>query len=267
MKTAVNGTVWGGYAKFTGAAYDWKQFVREAAEAGYEGVEIGGSEKSLGKPAECRAFVESCGLEIAAFSANVTYNPWPPNTESYRQSLRYAAELGVTTIMTCGGFIPNQRRNTYPFDYDMFAGNLGRAMEYAERRGLTIAYHPHRGSVVETIREAAEMVRRLPTLKFCIDIAHLEASGENALAFIERFHRRIIYTHIKDYSWKRDSFIELGKGDGKLDPAACVRRLARHGYDGWLALELDKKYPVKGKVLTPLESARMCRRYLARVAS
>lgn len=262
MKTAINACLWRGGAKFCGTEYDWRTFVREAAEAGYEGVELGGSRETLGTPRECRSFVEGLGLEIAAFGNNVTYNPWRPNTTSYQRSIRYAAALGVKTIMTCGGFLPNQRRNTYAFDYDMFAGNLGAAMAYAEKHGSTIAYHPHRGSVVETVAEARQMAKRLPELKFCVDIAHLEASGEDALKFIRTFKDRIISTHIKDYSWKKDSFAELGRGDSKLDVAQCVGALKRIGYDGWLVVELDKKWTARDP--SPLESAKRCRRYLVR---
>jgi inosose dehydratase len=262
MKAAINACTWGGYAKFRGEAYDWRRFVREAAEAGYEGVELGGTRDTLGEPDACRKLVERNGLQIVSFAASVTYNPWKPNTEQYRASIDYAAALGVPILMTCGGFIPNQRRNTYAFDYDTFAGNLGAAMRYAERHGLTLAFHPHRGCVVETVAEMKEMVKRLPDLTVCVDIAHLEASGEDALRFIRTFGNRIITTHIKDYSWKKDSFVELGQGDGKLDVAACIRALRRAGYDDWLVVELDKKFTDKDR--TPLESAKMCRRYLKR---
>jgi inosose dehydratase len=262
MRTAVNGTVWGSLSKALGKTYGWQDIVREAAAAGYEGVELGGNEKSLGKPADCLAFVREQGLDIAAFFAGVTYNPWKPNTEQYREAMRYAAELGVTTITVCGGFMPNQRRNTYSFDYDMFAGNLGAAMRYAERLGLEVAFHPHRGCVVETIGEALQMVKRLPRLKFCIDTAHLEACNEDALKFIRLFGKRITATHIKDYSWKQDSFVEPGKGDGKLSVSSCVKLLQKQGYQGWYTIELDRKWDGVKRVPQPLDVARNCRRYL-----
>ena len=97
MKVAINSALWGCYASHFGLKKDWKVFVREAAKTGYAGVELGGSEATLGKPSECRAFVEDQGLEISSFFLNVTYNPWRPNTLEYRQSIRYAARLGVKT--------------------------------------------------------------------------------------------------------------------------------------------------------------------------
>ncbi len=261
MKTAINTCTWGGYTKFLGRKLKAADFLRDAAEAGYDGVEIGGGEEFLGTPKECRKRVESLGLEIAAYSASVTYNPYRPNTVRYEKAMRYAAELGVELLMVCGGFNPTPRRTMYPFDYDMFAGNLGRAMKYAKKLGLTIAFHPHRGCVVETIRETGEMVKRLPDMKICVDIAHLEASGEDAAKFIRTFKKKIVYTHVKDYHWKNDTFIELGKGDGKLDVADCVGELRKTKYDGWLTVELDKKWSGKNP-RTPLRSARMCRQYL-----
>ena len=89
-----------------------------------------------------------------------------------------------------------------------------------------------------------------------MDTAHLEASGDDALAFIRRFGRKIIYTHIKDYDVKKNVFTELGRGNTRLDVGQCLKALKKTGYDGWLTVELDKTFR------TPLESARISRRYL-----
>ncbi len=261
MKCAINACTWNGWAKHNGTDFDWKDFVKDARDAGYDGVEFGGSREKNGAPEDCLKFIKDQGLELAASGAGVTYNPWPPNTQQYQKSIDFGAEMGTPVIMTCGGFIPNQRRNTYDFDYDMFAGNLGEAMKYAKGKGLEIAFHPHRGCVVETIAETQKMIDRLPDFRICVDIAHLEASGEDAVKFIETFHDRIIYTHIKDYSWELDSFIELGRGDGKLNVADAVSALADHGYDGWLTVELDKKFE-GDEIRPPIESAKMCLEYI-----
>lgn len=262
MRSSVNGTIWGSLAKVTGEKYSWQDRVRDTSKAGFDGIEMGGTEKSLGKAADVRAFIEDNGLAISSWFAGVTYNPHKPNTLQYRESLRYAAEIGVEVVTVCGGFMANQRRNTYPFDYDMFAGNLGAALTYAHKLGLEIAYHPHRGCVVETIAEAREMVKRLPDLKFCLDTAHLEASGEDAMKFIRAFGKQIINTHIKDYSWKRDSFVEPGKGDGKLDVAACIAKLEKGGFRGWHVIELDQQWDRFRQRPTPLQVARRCRKFM-----
>jgi sugar phosphate isomerase/epimerase len=262
MKTSINGCVWGGYEDWKGVRLTADEFFAQVAEAGYDGIELGGGEKYLGTPKQCLERARRYGLEIGSYCTSVTYNPYPPNTRSYRQDMDYAADLGVKMLMVCGGFMPFGRRNTYGYDYDMFADNLGRAMSYAGRLGQTVAFHPHVGCIVETIAEAKEMVRRLPGFVLCVDTAHLARAGEDAVQFISTFRKRIVHAHIKDYSLKHNAFIELGKGD-TLAVAACVHELQKVGYDGWLCVELDRpksEFERIGK--TAVESAKICRRYL-----
>ena len=261
MKTAINSTTWEAYATFRGAPFALETFFREAAEAGYEGVEVGGGEAVLGTPSACRQLARQYGLELAAYASNITYNPWAPNTQRYRADIRYAAQLGVPLLMVCGGFLPSPRRNTYDCDYDMFAGNLGSMLKCAARHDITVAYHPHRGCIVETTAEAAKLAARLPDIRFCPDFAHLEASGDDALRFLTRFGSRCVYTHAKDYHWGKNIFTELGKGRSKLSVQACVASLRARGYDGWLCVELDKKFSGAAP-RTPLASARISRAYL-----
>jgi len=263
MKVAINTCTHGGYAHYRGTKLTAEAFFRDAAEAGYDGVELGGGERFLGTPTQCLRRLAKCGLAVAAYDTSVTYNPHQPNTRAYQADIRYGQAVGATVLMTCGGFMYWHRRNTYPGDYDLFADNLGRATDYAARHGMTLAFHPHCGSIVETAAETRQMLRRLPELKLCVDIAHLEAAGEDARRYCRQFRRQIVYTHIKDFSHRHNSFIELGRGDGKLDVAACVGELARAKYDGWLTVELDRGEKEFRRVgLTALESARRCRRYL-----
>jgi inosose dehydratase len=263
VKPAITPSTWRGYAEFKKRKFKLEEFLDDAAKAEYEGVELGGGKKVLGKPQTLRRHLETRGLQVAAYDASVTYKPWPPNTEEFREAVAYASEIGCSTMVVCGGFLPNPRRNTYAFDYDAFASNLGEANEYARKSGLTLSFHPHRGCIVETIPEMQEMLKRLPKLHVCVDIAHLEASGEDAVKFIRAFKKSISYTHIKDYTWKLDAFVELGRGDGKLNVGKCVKELKRDGYNGWLTVEIDKTFAGEAP-RSPLESAKMCRRYLKR---
>jgi inosose dehydratase len=261
MKTAIHLLTWAGYAGQQKMPFDLEASLREIREAGYDGVEAGGGEPLLGTPAEFLKKVQSAGLEIAAYGASVSYNPWPPNTAEYQADMRYAEALGVKTMMVCGGFNYFARRNQYAADYDLFGKNLGAALSFARKFGLEIAYHPHRGCIVETGDETALLLKRIPSLKLCVDIAHLEACGDDAVKFIRRFGKKIIHTHIKDYDVKKNVFTELGKGRSNLKVDACLRELKKAGYSGWICVELDQTFR------TPLESARISRRYLAKLGS
>jgi inosose dehydratase len=244
------------YAKEKATPLNLGQCLREARSAGYEAVEVGGGEAILGAPAHFLKLTRDNGLQISAYASSVTYNSWPPNIKTYQADMRYAAEVGVKIMMICGGFSHYGRRNQYAADYEIFGGNLGKAMNFAHKLGLEIAYHPHRGCIVETGDETALLLKRLPKLKLCLDIAHLEASGDDAVKFINRFGKKIISTHIKDYDIKKNVFTELGRGNTRLDVGKCVAALEKVGYQGWLCVELDKTFR------TPLESAKISRSYL-----
>lgn len=257
MKTAINACYWNGYAKKTGGTFNWKNFVDDAAKAGFEGVEIGAHEDVKA----VKRYVADKGLEIAAAPLNVTYNPFPPNTRKFKQSIREARALGVKTLMCCGGFYYGPRRTMVKSDYDLFASNLKVAVDYAGKHGLQVAYHPHVGAIVETLEEAQEVARRVPKLRFTVDIAHLAACYSDPVTFCKTFAKKIIHTHIKDYSFKKESFMELGKGDGSVNIKGCINALKKSGYKGWLCVECDKK-AMSEKPMKPLAGAKLARRYL-----
>lgn len=257
MKAAlhiINARAW---AKHKDKLFDISRFVADAAETGYAGVEIGGGEAMLGSPDRFGKMLEQHGLQVAAYGCAVTANPWPQNTREYRAAMDAAVAYGAKMMAICGGFLGNNRRTTYPADYDLFAENLSRAIEYAKERGLACSFHPHRGCIVETIAETQFMVDRLPELQLCCDTAHLASVGEDAVAFIKRFGDRITHTHIKDYDSRDQGFAALGTGDGSLDVGACLDALRSAGYDGWLSVELDGQ-PER----PPDEAARISREFL-----
>jgi inosose dehydratase len=256
MKTAIHLGTWVGYAQKQKMPFDLEASLKEIRDCGYDAVEVGGGEKILGTPAEFLKKTRAAGLEIAAYDSGVSYNPWPPNTADYQADMRYAKALGVKTVMVCGGFNYFARRTQYPADYDLFGKNLAAALRFARKLGLEIAFHPHRGCIVETGAETALLLKRIPSLKLCIDTAHLEACGDDSVKFIRRFGKKIIHTHIKDYDVKKNVFTELGKGRSNLKVDACLRELKKVRYPGWICIELDETFR------TPLESAQISRRYL-----
>ena len=82
MKTSTNPVLYNGYEKFRGnSTPDWKKVI-EAAEAGYEGVELAGNEATACSPVEVKQLVENGGLKIASVFAPLTVNAYPPNAEA-----------------------------------------------------------------------------------------------------------------------------------------------------------------------------------------
>lgn len=94
---------------------------------------------------------------------------------------------------TWNGYANFKKQECTLEDFDLFAGNLGPFRERAAKKGLTMAFHNHRGCVVETAKQAQELVTRLPELQLCADIAHSAAVGDDALKYIKTFRDRIAY--------------------------------------------------------------------------
>lgn len=247
---------WSGWYARQQQPFDLDAALSEIKAAGYDGVELGGDEQSLGDPVALRGRLADHGLALAAWGSNVTANPWPPNTEQYHRELDYAAALGVRTIAVCGGFLPEQRRATFDSDYALFAENLGAACDYAARHAQTIAFHPHCGCIVETIAEVEQLWRYLPNLKLCVDTGHLAAVRCDPLALIERAPDKIAHIHLKDWSSAQRRFAELGEGDAGLDFARLLEQLQAIGYSGALVVERDDPPG------PPIDSARISRRLL-----
>ena len=113
-------------------------------------------------------------------------------------------------------------------------------------------------------------------LPLLYDAGHLAFAGADVLGAIDKHHARIGHVHTKDVRMAvidaldrgRESFLDAVvkgaftvPGDGDLDFAAIVRRLADHGYQGWFVVEAEQD-PVKNP---PLEMAKLGHAELVRV--
>ena len=239
MKLAHHMMTWESWADSSKIELDFDAMLREIKAIGYEGVEIGGDEKSLGKPRDILQKFADHGLEIAAFGAGVTANPHPPNTEEYRRAMDYAAELDVKTIAVCGGFLPEPRRNTFEDEYELFAQNLRDARDYAAKNDQVLAFHPHRGCLVETIEETCRVWKYLPDLDLCVDTGHLATVRCDATELVNLAPARVRHVHIKDYDSVTRKFAEPGAGNVAIDFEQFLQNLNAHGYRDWIVVERD----------------------------
>jgi inosose dehydratase len=228
---------WAGWANSQKQKLDLPTAFAEIKAAGYDGVEMGGDADSCGPAATLKRRLSDAGLHLAAWSIGVTANPYPPNTAAYRKQLAYAAELDCDLAVVCGGFMPGGRRNVGDPEWRMFAENLGEAYDFAAGIGVRLAFHPHRGCIVETAAEVDRILRFLPGLQLCVDTGHLLACGDDPLVLLDAHPQRVISFHLKDYEPASYGFTELGRG--AVDLAAVVAWAKRRRWDGPVVVERD----------------------------
>jgi inosose dehydratase len=241
---------WSGWLKKQGRSFELPAVLAEVKAAGYDGFEHGGDAGDLGPAPAFAKLAADHGLRIAAWAAGVPYYPWPGSFDGFKRKVDYAAELGVRIINAGGGFLAVQRRATRHADYQLFSENYARHAEYAGRNGQTIAFHPHRGSIVETLSEIDALVSLVPDLGLCVDTGHLLAVGEDPLTVLEAHAERVLSLHLKDFTpTVEEKFAELGRGS--LDLGAIAGWIRRRGFSGPCIVERDDP------PMPALESARI----------
>jgi inosose dehydratase len=239
---------WNGWAKQQGTTVDLPTVLAELKQAGYDAIEMGGTAAMHGSAAALQALLRDHGIAAAAWSSGVAANPWPANIEQYQREFAFAAEMGVRTIVVCGGFLDG-RRTAYDADYRLFAESLNAAITCAARNGQTLAFHPHKGCLVETLAEIDRLLRFCPELRLCIDVGHLAAVFEDPLLALDAHADRVVALHLKDFDRVSNRFMELGRG--QVDLAAVVAWIRRRSFAGPLIVERD------APPMPALESAMM----------
>jgi inosose dehydratase len=140
--------------------------------------------------------------------------------------------------------------------------------EWCAGQGMPIAYHHHMAAAIETEAELdLLMANSGEALPLLFDAGHMAFAGGDVLRVIDRHHSRISHVHTKDVrssvidklDRKRESFLDAVvkgaftvPGDGSLDFAAIIARLASYGYEGWFVVEAEQD----PKISPPLEMAR-----------
>jgi inosose dehydratase len=149
--------------------------------------------------------------------------------------------------------------------------------ESCASEGMPIAYHHHMAAAIETEGELdLLMANSGEALPLLFDAGHMAFAGGDVLRVIDKHHKRISHVHTKDVRRSvidaldrtRESFLDAVvkgaftvPGDGSLDFAAIVSRLASHGYEGWFVVEAEQD----PKVSPPLHMAKKGHKELMRV--
>ena len=120
--------------------------------------------------------------------------------------------------------------------------------EWCAGQGMPITYHHHMAAAIETEAELdLLMANSGDALPLLFDAGHMAFAGGNVLRVIDKLDR------------ERESFVDAVvkgvftvPGDGSLDFAAIIARLAAYGYEGWFVVEAEQD----PKISPPLEMAK-----------
>jgi inosose dehydratase len=164
--------------------------------------------------------------------------------------------------------------------FDLLAGNAHRAAERCRERGYAAAFHYHGGTYVETPREIDRFAERLDAslLGLCFDSGHSAFGGGDPVEFLDTYGELVTHVHLKDVdvgvmeqvrasglglaeAWRRGVFCRFG--EGSVDMATILDRLAGVGYDSWLVVEQDRMIRAGQSLAELAEDAASNRRVLS----
>lgn len=272
-----------------GSENTFEQCVSEMALAGFEGCEVGN--KYPKDTAVLKKALDMRGLQITNqwFSSFVLTQPMEKVEKDFIAQCEFLKAMGAKRIGASEqSFSIQGQMNTPVFDakyvmndgeWDKFANGMNRLGDIANSMGIKLVYHHHMGTVVQTAEEIGRMMDMTDPDKFALlyDTGHLAYCGQDYLAVLKKYAKRIAHVHLKDVrpevvekvKKEKLSFLQGVRagaftvpGDGCIDFAPVFDELDKSGYEGWMIVEAEQD-PAKAN---PLEYALKARDYIRKTA-
>lgn len=263
-----------------------EECLRQARQAGYTGMETG--RRFPIDPAELGPILERHGIAVCGgwFSGLLA------DGDIEAEKDRIAPQMALFKAMDAPCIVYGETAGTIQGDRGAplatkrrldddqmraYGRRLTAFAEWCADQGMPLSFHHHMATVVETEAELdALMAQSGEALPLLFDAGHMAFAGGDVMRVIDRHHARINHVHVKDVrrgvidtlDRTRESFLDAVvkgaftvPGDGDLDFAAIIARLAEHGYQGWFVVEAEQD----PKANPPLEMARKGHDELMRV--
>jgi len=238
--------------------------LSEGKEAGYAGFELG--QKFPRTPEILGPILDNHGLSLVSgwYSSNLLERSVDDEIEALQPHLHLLKTLGATAMVFCEvsrcvhGEMETPVRNRpqmSPTEWPVFLERLEEVAKYLETQGVSMAYHHHMGTVIETEADIDRMMQGAPSVGLLLDSGHLTFAGGDPAAVARRYANRIKHVHCKDI---RKSVMEDAKnrnlsflqavlngaftvpGDGCIDYPSILAVLKESSYEGWLVVEAEQ---------------------------
>ncbi|NMP38019.1 MAG: myo-inosose-2 dehydratase [Clostridiales bacterium] len=272
-----------------GAENTFEQCVSEMALAGFTGCEVGN--KYPKDTAVLKKALDLRGMQIcnAWFSTFLTTKPYEETEKEFIKHITFLEEMGAKVVGVSEQGNSIQGTDLPIFDakhvmndkeWDDLCTGLNKLGEVAKDMGIALTFHHHMGTVVQTAAEIDRMMENTDPELFSLlfDTGHLAYCGEDYMAVLKKYAKRIKHVHLKDIrpevvarvKAEKLSFLQgvrLGAftvpGDGAIDFRPVFDVLAETGYEGYVLVEAEQD----PAIANPFEYAKKARKYIAETAN
>ncbi len=267
----------------------------EIAEAGYSGTELGPHGFLPTDPAALRGALALRNLALS--SAFVAFPLGSPGTRPgglahVDRTASLISSAGCRLLILSDEVCPERsavagrpeesnRRSWSEAEWKQAAESVREVVEHSQRFGLSVAFHHHVGTHVETREEIHRLFSLLPSeaLGLCLDTGHCVYGGGDPLEMANQYGDRLLCVHLKDVDTdrlkearrlQRDFYAAVRHGvfarlgDGGVDLGGMLNHLRARAFDGWVVVEQDVLAGGKGAA-APLANAVAGREALRRL--
>ncbi|MFF9812033.1 sugar phosphate isomerase/epimerase family protein [Streptomyces sp. NPDC014006] len=240
-----------------------------ATAHGYHGVELRAHPEEPVHPglspaerADTAGAFKAAGVEllgVAGYARVAAPGDDGPVLDEIRALLQLAHDLGAPFVRVFPGGRPEQSRE----EADATAARrLGTAAEDASALGVRVLLETH-----DSHRTGADAIRVLGpvghrSVGALWDVMHTWLGGEQPSQTYAALAPHLGYVQVKDIA-SADDTTPVALGAGVLPLAEVVEELSRHGWDGWLCWEYEKRWYESAAPLPGLLDAG--REHLARL--
>ncbi|OIP82154.1 MAG: myo-inositol catabolism protein [Rhodobacterales bacterium CG2_30_65_12] len=267
----------------------WRRVLKECAEAGYKGIELGPVGFMPEDPAVLAEALADEGLELiggVVFRAFHDPDAWGDVMDGAVRTCKALKAHGAKHLVLIDSISPrraptagrpDEAEQMDQAEWEAFRDRLATVAKLGtEEYGLTVGIHAHAGGFMDFEPELERLLAEVDEsiLKICFDTGHQSYAGFDPVDFMRRHVNRISYVHFKDIDPKvkaaavRDRtgfydacgqgiFCNLGEGD--VDFPAVRQILLDAGFAGWCTVEQDCDPTLD---VSPIDDARANRAYL-----
>ncbi|MGH9529438.1 MAG: sugar phosphate isomerase/epimerase family protein [Terriglobales bacterium] len=262
-----SGEIHFGYAAITWGGND-SEAINDISALGFPGIQLRSNIlKEFGqKPSSLRELLEQHHLALVALSSgdlNIE-NDESRELATHTSNAKFLGDMGGSYLQV---ICSRPKRAIGGDDYKRLAGMLTELGKRTADFGISLGYHNHMNSLVQSPDEVQRVFDSVDPryAKLELDIAHYFAAKGDPASAIEKYHKALLFLHIKDVQMASGSehsrdgyrFVELGRGE--VDLPGVFAALKKVRFRGWAIVELDS-VPEGGG--SPKESAAISKKYL-----
>ncbi len=247
----------------------WQTVLKQCAEAGYKGIELGPVGFMPEDPAVLGEALAEHDLELiggVVFRAYHDPDAWDDVLDATHRTAKALKAHGAQHLVLIDSISPRRAPTAgrageaEQMDKAEWTAYRDRIAETArigsEEYGLTVGIHAHAAGFMDFEPELERLLNEVDEniLKICFDTGHHSYAGFDPVAFMKKHIGRISYMHFKDIDPKvkaevianRTGFYDAcgqgifcNLGDGDVDFPAVRQALLDAGFEGWCTVEQD----------------------------